>query len=140
MLQEGSQFRESVGKAVCEIYRVSIILTEGVVEGQSVEVSNSPGVIVPPADSFRFAVLDVFSSFMPVIPLALTCDADPHTVLVERKRFSEIADIELDLSFTEMLGTVIAHTEVEPLVVSPCVSVNSHVHVILPWFWADYHV
>lgn len=77
---------------------------------------------------------------MPVVSLALFSDAYSHPVLVQRMRFCEIEYVNLDLALIEILWTVVADTEIEPLVVASGVSVHSHVAVVFPGFGADHHV
>lgn len=70
---------------------------------------------------------------MPLVVLTLLGHADAHSIGVEGCGLSKVLHVELNLAFTEKaLARVVTYAEVKPLVMTPCVRIDSHVQVVLP--------
>ena len=76
---------------------------------------------------------------MPVEVFTLLCHADAHSIVVETCWFREIANVKLN-KFIFKRQRAVFYIEVEPLMVSKCVSVYSHVKVVFILTTFCYHI
>mgnify|MGYP001626865382 CR=1 FL=1 len=89
-------------------------------------------------DKMASSILDIVTTFSPVVILTALGHANAHPRCVQRLWLSEVDYSESDFLLLEGLRDI--HREIEPLVMTSCVGVHSHVQIVCIRFWLDYHV
>jgi hypothetical protein len=132
-------FRKCVGEAICKVDLVPLRFAEVVGERHFVVSSNIVRILHGSSKVVGLSVGDLLAGAVPEIVLALARHANLHSSAVKRRWFCEVTDVELYFLVAH-LGSLVLHTEVEPLVMSASIRIHTHKEVVLIFFSLDYHV
>lgn len=86
----------------------------------------------------RTAILNVRADATPLIMLTFAGATDSHPACVERLRFRKVDHSKGDCLMLESFRGL--DREVEPLVMTSSVRVDSHIEVVVEWLSLDHHV